>query len=137
MGPPPGSRISPSTNLGHPARSSGVFRSRALTSLGLLILALIGIATATWHLVDSDVLLPVLVAAMAVTGTGMSLMYADLLGLCLTPARDGISQEAAAASTVIAESIGMVVMTTVAFSWPRPVGAWSSTCSTGAGRCTR
>lgn len=100
-----------------PAGSPATFRRRARSAAGLLMVAVAGVTGATWFLPGSDVLVPALVLAMMVAGSAMGLVYADLLGLCLTPAVDGISEEAAAAGTVIAETIGMVVTSTLAFSW--------------------
>lgn len=107
----------------HPAGSPTAFRGRALGAVGLLVVAVAGLAAATRFLEGSGLLLPALVLAMALAGSAMGLIYADLLGVCLTSAPDGISDEAAAAGTVIAETIGVVVATTLAFNWLST--AWS------------
>jgi len=60
-----------------------------------------------------------LLGGAALLGLGMGSLYPDLLGRCLSePATDdGISQDRMAAAVVLAESIGMALSTTVAYTW--------------------
>jgi MFS family permease len=52
-------------------------------------------------------------------GLGMGSLYPDLLGRCLTQPEpgDGISQDRMAAAVVLAETVGMALATTLAYTW--------------------
>lgn len=101
----------------HPAASRRTFRRR---SHGAAISLAAGVVTLTLtvHLAPSaGAALVGLGAGAAACGLGMGLVYADLLGVCLTEAPDGITGDAAAAAVVLAEVIGTALTTTVALTW--------------------
>lgn len=103
----------------HPASRDAVFRRRVRTGGGAIIGG-VAVLLATALLAPGDPsAFGGLLAGAAVAGLGMGTLYPDLLGRCLArPATDdGISDDRMAASVVVAESVGMAVASTAAFSW--------------------
>ncbi|WP_136519010.1 MFS transporter [Cellulomonas telluris] len=103
----------------HPASQDGAFRRRALLA-GTVITTGVGVLLLTTSLepAASSAFVGLLVGA-ALMGTGMGMLYPDLLGRCLARPEtdDGISDDRMAAAVVIAESVGLAIATTAAFSW--------------------
>jgi MFS family permease len=60
-----------------------------------------------------------LVLGAALLGGGMGSLYPDLLGRCLTPPDpdDGLTDARAATAVVLAESVGLALASTTAFTW--------------------
>lgn len=103
----------------HPALEDDAFRRRALPAGGILTLGVVVILTTTLPAAGPRVALAGLACGAALLGLGMGLLYPDLLGRCLAlPAvDDGIPVDRMAAAVVIAESVGLAVATTTAFTW--------------------
>lgn len=102
-----------------PAFEADAFRRRALGG-GTAIAAGVGVLLGTALLARTpDHAFGGLLAGAAVLGLGMGSLYPDLLGRCLAePERDdGISSDRMAAAVVIAESVGMALATTTAYTW--------------------
>lgn len=107
-----------------PALEDAPFRRRAraaaagLVAGAVVLLATVVLATtsvpdrAAWPVVG-------LTLGGALLGAGMGTLYPDLLGRCLArPAvDDGLSDGRAASAVVLAESVGLALASTVAFSW--------------------
>jgi hypothetical protein len=60
-----------------------------------------------------------LVLGAGLLGAGMGALYPDLLGRCLSQPEhdDGITPDRMAAAVVLAESVGMALATTAAYTW--------------------
>lgn len=103
----------------HPALESGPFRRRAMPAGAAMIVGIL-VLSATTVLADgaTSAFAGLLVGA-SIAGAAMGSLYPDLLGRCLqTPSvGDGISQDDMAGAVVLAESVGLAISTTVAYSW--------------------
>ncbi|MCW5953465.1 MAG: MFS transporter, partial [Propionibacteriaceae bacterium] len=101
-----------------PARGAGGFRRRATAGLTLIAL---GSAVTGGYLVGRPDLpaQTVLVAAWAMAGAGMGLVYLDVLNrLFEEPARpDGLDLETVAGASIMAESVAVAIAATLATTW--------------------
>ena len=102
----------------HPAAGDRALRRRLIPAGGTIALGVVVIFMTTL-LVRGTSAFGGLLGGAALLGLGMGSLYPDLLGRCLSePATDdGISQDRMAAAVVLAESIGIALSTTVAYTW--------------------
>ena len=103
----------------HPASQDAAFRRRVVLAGGALTTGVAVLLVTTSVRPAASSAFVGLVAGAAVTGLGMGMLYPDLLGRCLARPEtdDGISDDRMAAAVVIAESVGLAIATTMAFSW--------------------
>ena len=103
----------------HPALADRAFRRRAVPA-GATIGAGVAVLLGTTLVADgrSAAFVGLLIGA-ALLGAGMGSLYPDLLGRCLSEPDhdDGITQDRMAAAVVIAESVGLALATTAAYTW--------------------
>lgn len=109
----------------HPAIGDEVFRRRMLLAgtwiTGGVVLLLL--STSMSLAAPETPAVPSVFVGLLVGGTlmglGMGTLYPDLLGRCLARPEvdDGISDDRMAAAVNIAESVGLAIATTAAFSW--------------------
>ncbi|SDT09481.1 Major Facilitator Superfamily protein [Nocardioides scoriae] len=105
----------------HPAADQAALRRRvvpagAVVTAGVVVLLA---TTTTTTARDPGPALAGLLVGGALLGLGMGSLYPDLLGRLLTrpEAGDGISEDRMAAAVVLAETVGMALATTTAFTW--------------------
>ena len=103
----------------HPASQSAAFRRRMLLAGGAVTCGVAGLLMTAWLLPGAPSAFVGLLVGAALMGLGMGMLYPDLLGRCLARPEtdDGISDDRMAAAVVIAESVGLAIATTAAFSW--------------------
>ncbi|GIJ43803.1 MFS transporter [Virgisporangium aliadipatigenens] len=99
-----------------PASDGAAFRRRMLRGGATIAF---GVATL---LVTTSAGVPAfggLLVGAALLGLGMGALYPDLLGRCLSRPEvdDGISEDRMAAAVVLAESVGLALATTAAYTW--------------------
>ena len=102
----------------HPATGEA-FRRRVVPAGCVLALGVVTLLTTTLLAHTEASALLGLVLGGALLGAGMGALYPDLLGHCLTrpDPDDGITPDRMAAAVVLAESVGMALATTVAYTW--------------------
>jgi len=108
-----------------PATRDDVFRRRMLLAGTAMTAGVVVLLLATSPPAAVPAMPPVpsvfvgLLVGGALTGLGMGTLYPDLLGRCLARPEvdDGISEDRMAAAVNVAESVGLAIATTAAFSW--------------------
>lgn len=102
----------------HPA-VGGAFRRRVMLGGAAVAVGVVALLATTLAADTEATAFVGLLLGAAVLGVGMGSLYPDLLGRCLTQPEpgDGISQDRMAAAVVLAESVGMALATTLAFTW--------------------
>ena len=102
----------------HPAVGEA-FRRRVLGAGGVLALGVATVLITTLVAETETSAFVGLLLGSALLGLGMGSMYPDLLGRCLTQPEsdDGITHDRMAAAVVLAESVGMAIATTAAYTW--------------------
>lgn len=102
----------------HPANGDA-FRRRVVPAGVAIATGVAAILTTTLLSHTESSALVGLALGAAVLGLGMGSLYPDLLGRCLTQPEpyDGISQDRMAAAVVLAESVGIALTTTLAYTW--------------------
>ncbi|MGY4644885.1 MFS transporter [Cellulomonas sp. URHB0016] len=103
----------------HPAADEDAFRRRVLPAGSVITLGVAVVLGTTLLATDASRAMGGLLLGASLLGLGMGSLYPDLLGRCLTrPAvDDGISEDRMAAAVVVAESVGLALATTAAFTW--------------------
>lgn len=103
----------------HPALEDRKFRGRALPASTTIALGVVVIFAATLLASGASSAFICLLLGGALLGLGMGSLYPDLLGRCFSrPEKsDGISEDRMAAAVVIAESVGLSLATTLAYTW--------------------
>jgi hypothetical protein len=102
----------------HPALGDALRRRLLLAGAGIATGVAALVATTLLADTEASALTGLLIGA-ALLGLGMGSLYPDLLGRCLTQPEpgDGISTDGMAAAVVLAESVGMALATTLAYTW--------------------
>lgn len=103
----------------HPAIDATSFRRRAVPAAGGIALGVAVFAATALLAGSQSVAFVGLFTGAAVMGLSMGSLYPDLLGRCLQEPEidDGVPGEAMAGAVVLAETVGMALATTLAYSW--------------------
>ena len=102
----------------HPA-NVGTFRRRVVPAGVAIAVGVAAILMTTLLSHSKSSAFRGLLSGAAVLGFGMGSLYPDLPGRCLTRPEpyDGISPDRVSAAVVLAESVGMALATTLAYTW--------------------
>lgn len=103
----------------HPALESVRFRRRAMPAGVAMMIGLLVLSATTVLADGATSAFTGLFIGASIAGAAMGSLYPDLLGRCLQrpSVDDGISEDSMAGAVVLAESIGLAISTTVAYSW--------------------